>query len=173
MKISDCTPGDLPSIKNIFNYYVLNSTATFLEKPFSDSDMLAKYNTVIEQGYPWLTAKNEQGEIAGYAYASAFRAGSAYRLAEITIYLHPDKVGKGVGSMLYKELLPRLMSMPNVFGIMAAIMADNTGSIEFHKRFGFKSIGIWKNAGYKFGHVVDVDLLELLTENCPSLISHE
>ena len=52
--------------------------------------------------YPWLVAE-EDGRIAGYAYAGRQSARAAYAWsAEVTVYLDPDYQRRGLGRRLYQ-----------------------------------------------------------------------
>ena len=63
----------------------------------------------------------EEGEIVGYAYASAFRPRAAYlHSIETSIYMRMDYRGKGVGRRLY-ETLAKLLVLQNVFNMEACI----------------------------------------------------
>ena len=79
------------------------------------------------QRYPWLVDE-EGGVVRGYAYASAHRVKAAYRWAvEVTIYLHPDHRGKGLGRALYAELFDRLRAQ-GLVKAYAGILIPNPAS---------------------------------------------
>ncbi len=159
---------DMDAVCDIFNYYVHSSTATFAETAYSKLEMTAKFLHVTSDDLPFLIAVDDgggderNGRVAGFAYANTFRAGTAYRLMESTIYLHPDFVGKGIGRPLYTRLIGAVRSSGKSSGLIAVITADNLPSINFHKSFGFESCGVLKRAGFKFGSWCDVTLWELL-----------
>ncbi len=48
--------------------------------------------------------------------------------------------------------------------MIGGIDADNIGSIEFHKKFGFEDAGTIKQAGYKFDRWLDVKFMQLILE---------
>jgi phosphinothricin acetyltransferase len=66
---------DATEITDIYNHYVLTSTATFEVDTISVQDMKARI-AAITGTYPWLVLEEEDG-IAGYAYASTFRERAA------------------------------------------------------------------------------------------------
>ena len=77
---------DTEAIRDIYNYYILNSTITFEEHPISIEEMSNRIKAIISE-YPWLVYEKDQ-QILGYAYASKWKPRSAYlHSAEITIYL--------------------------------------------------------------------------------------
>ena len=71
---------DIPQIQSIYEYYVLNSTATFEEIPPSIEEMAVRLQTTTGKGGVWLVAK-ELGKdiIFGYAYYGPYRERSGYR----------------------------------------------------------------------------------------------
>ena len=54
-----------------------------------------------------------------------------------TLYIHPDFVGKGIGTMLWNEILKKLPPDKNV----VAFPAEHTRSIEWYKKMGFVETG--------------------------------
>ena len=71
---------DFPQIQSIYEYYVLNSTATFEEIPPSIDEMAVRFQTITAKGGVWLVAKEPgKGIIYGYAYYGPYRERSGYR----------------------------------------------------------------------------------------------
>ena len=46
--------------------------------------------------------------------------------------------------------------------MMGAIDADNSGSIAFHEKFGFKVVGTIREVGFKFDHWLDLVFMQLI-----------
>ena len=142
---------DVPSLREIYNHYVANSTVTFDERPVTLADIREKIARADKLGYPFLVAEAPSGQILGYAYVLPFRDRSAYRFTvENTIYLGPAATGKGIGSALMAELIARAKAA----GIreIVAVIADKgaDASIALHERFGFREVGRMGKVGYKF-----------------------
>ena len=77
---------DVAQIQSIYEYYVLNSIATFEEIPPSIEEMVNRLRTVLESGGVWFVAKeNSTDTILGYAYFSQFRDRPGYRF---TVEVH-------------------------------------------------------------------------------------
>ena len=56
-------------------------------------------------GLPWRAAV-ENGALIGYAYATPYRARSAYRYTlENSVYVSPDHLRGGIGSALMRDLI--------------------------------------------------------------------
>jgi phosphinothricin acetyltransferase len=98
----------------------------------------------------------------GYAYATSWKARSAYRFtAESTVYLKHDFVGKGVGTQLYQNLIEQLRKS-GFHCILATISLPNDASIGFHRKFGFTETGIIREVGLKFNRRIDVGIYQLI-----------
>jgi phosphinothricin acetyltransferase len=78
---------------------------------------------------------------------------------ETTIYSAAETVGQGVGRKLYAALFEMLMD-ENIHRIVGGYTLPNAGSAKLHDFFGFKPVGIFSEAGYKFGRYWDVQWME-------------
>lgn len=150
--VSDC---DIAQVVDIYNYYILNSTATFEETEIDVPEMSDRILKVNMQGFLWLVAV-ENDEVTGYAYAGRWNNRSAYRYTvEVTIYLKHTVVCRGTGTMLYTELFSKLRALGTHTAI-AGITLPNPASIALHEKFGMIKAGHFRDVGYKFGRWLDV-----------------
>ena len=150
----------MAAVQSIYAHYVLHDLCSFEEVPPSVEQMLARRAEVLRLGLPYLVAM-EEGEVVGYAYASAWRTRPAYRnTVESSIYVAPGRHGRGIGSMLLKELVARCAS--GGFAQMIAVIGNsaNAGSIRLHERQGFEHVGVLRNVGFKFDRWVDTVLMQ-------------
>ncbi|MGL5786169.1 MAG: GNAT family N-acetyltransferase [Bacteroidales bacterium] len=137
-------------IQSIYNHYVLHSTATFDIHIPSVAAFSDRMNSIAAK-YPFLVCM-QGSEIAGYAYASEFRSKDAFdKTVELTIYLHPEVQGKGIGSLLMSTLLQKLKEKEFITAV-SVVTQPNAASEKLHRKFGFISIGTLPNAGVKFGN---------------------
>ena len=91
---------DIQQICDIYNYYILNTTITFEEKPLLYEEMKTRINDITEN-LPWFVYE-ENSEILGYCYASKWKGRCAYRFSvESTVYVKNDVLSKGIGTKLY------------------------------------------------------------------------
>jgi phosphinothricin acetyltransferase len=51
---------------------------------------------------------------------------------------------------LGKIILSELISLPKGLHTMIGVIDENQSSVDFHEKFGFKTVGIIKESGYKF-----------------------
>ena len=77
MRVKKATVEDVAVITEIYNYYVVNSVVTFYEEPISTYDFQKKIESANEP-LPWLVYE-ENNEIYGFAYASEWKSGYAYK----------------------------------------------------------------------------------------------
>ena len=99
--------------------------------------------------------------VVGYAYASPYRARSAYRFTvEDSVYLEPGTYGKGIGRALLSELIARCERLG--YAQMIAVIGDsaNLASVNLHAAFGFVRVGTLRSVGFKFGRWVDSVLMQ-------------
>ncbi len=104
--------------------------------------------TQILTNYPWLVAELE-GNIIGYAYACKHRHRSAYLWSvETSVYIKHTFERKGIATGLYTALF-EILKIQGYKTALAGITMPNEKSVEFHKSFGFSSIGVFDHIGYK------------------------
>jgi phosphinothricin acetyltransferase len=149
--IRDARPEDLPSVREIYNYYVTNSTVTFDDKPMTLRAWRTKYEHIRKAGMPFLVAESPSGQILGYTLVSPWSTKAGYRYTvENSIYLGPAATGKGLGTPLLKALIDkaREAGIREIIAVIADQGAD--ASIAMHKKLGFKEVGRMGRVGFKF-----------------------
>jgi L-amino acid N-acyltransferase YncA len=148
------TKDDAPQIAAIYRPFCVDNCVSFETEAPSADDMAARIEK-IRVKYPWLV-DDRGGQVAGYAYASPHRERSAYRWAvEVTVYIHENYRGKGVGRGLYTELFKRLRDQ-GLYKAYAGVLIPNPASQGFHEAMGFEVVGVYKKIGYKLGSWLDV-----------------
>ncbi len=154
---------DAQAIADIYNYYILHSIATF-EEVVVDAIAIKKRILAVTSKFPWIVFE-EDGEIIGYAYGSEWRSRFSYRhTVESTVYLNHKTSKKGIGTLLYKELIKQLTSK-NFHVILGCISLPNEASEKFHEKLGFQKIAHFHEVGYKFNKWIDVGFWELVVTN--------
>jgi len=151
---------DTQQLLDIYNYYVLNSVATFDIEPLT-FDFFSKKINRINKDYPFIVfeAKNE---ILGFAYGSRFRPKPAYnKTAEVTVYVKYDNHGKQIGSKLYKALIT-LLKQSHYHILLGVLTLPNEASVKLHEKFGFKQVANLEQVGFKFDKWHDVGFWQLV-----------
>ncbi|MBN9560968.1 MAG: N-acetyltransferase [Alphaproteobacteria bacterium] len=151
---------DLEAITAIYGHHVRHGTASFETESPPIEEMRRRRAELLSRGFPYLVAEAD-GAVLGYAYAGPYRPRAAYRdTVENSVYVHPDTIGHGIGTLLLRALIAECESL----GLrqMVAVVGDNgnTASIRLHERCGFRLIGILEAVGYKHGRWLDSVLLQ-------------
>ena len=152
---------DMPAVREIYNYYVANSTVTFDEDAMTLREWKAKFSYLQKLGMPFIVAESPSGQLLGYALVAPWKPKRAYRYTvENSIYLGPAAAGKGLGRVLLGELIDR--SKAAGLKEMIAVIADQgaEASIALHERFGFTEIGRMGRVGFKFDRWLGTVLLQ-------------
>ena len=147
--------GDSSAIAAIYNHYIAQTVITFEEEAVPAPEMARRIEEAGSASLPWLVSERE-GKVLGYAYATPWRARSAYRFSvEVTVYVDPDCPRMGIGRRLYEELLPKLedRGAHAAFGVIAL---PNDASVALHERLGFAKVAHLREVGWKFGRWIDV-----------------
>jgi phosphinothricin acetyltransferase len=152
---------DLPHIREIYNYYVANSTVTFDEDAMTLTEWRDKFYYLNKQGMPFIVAVSPAGQILGYALVAPWKQKKAYRFTvENSIYLGAASTGKGLGRELLGELIKRSKAsgLKEIIAVIADQGAD--ASIKLHRDFGFEEIGRMGKVGFKFERWLGTILLQ-------------
>lgn len=157
--VRPAAPSDVAAIAAIYRDAVLHGTATWELDPPDDAEMLRRFETLTDAGYPYLVAEVD-GVLAGYAYAGSYRPRAAYRFTvENSIYVAPALHGRGVGRRLLAALIDACSARG--FRQMVAVIGDsaNAASIGLHTAAGFTPVGIAPAVGWKHGRWLDQVLM--------------
>ena len=157
----DALVTDLPDIREIYNYYVANSTVTFDEDAMTLAEWRDKFYYLTKLGMPFIVAESPAGQLLGYALVSPWKQKKAYRFTvENSIYLGAASTGKGLGRALLTELIDR--SRAAGLKEIIAVIADQgaEASIKLHQDFGFEEIGRMGKVGFKFERWLGTVLLQ-------------
>src|SRR5689334_11865835 len=106
--LRDARPEDAKALLEIYSPFVTDTAVSFELEPPTVAEFEGRIAS-SQSKWAWLVAERN-GEIAGYAYASAFRTRPAYRFtAETSAYTHAEHRGRGVARALYERLFEILI----------------------------------------------------------------
>ena len=152
------TEADVPAILAIYAPYIENTTITFEYDVPCRREFMQRFLSVTEN-FPWLVWE-ENGEILGYVYATRPFPRAAYSwIAEPSVYLKPEAKGRGIGRKLYAAL-EELLSLQGYQVLYALITGENTASVAFHQKLGYRHLALFPDCGFKFGRWLGVCWLE-------------
>ena len=148
------TERDAAALAGIYGPYCESSAVSFEVVAPSPETMASRVEAVTTP-LPWLVLE-EDGEVAGYAYASRHRERAAYCWAvDTAVYISPTHHRRGVGRALYAALF-HVLRAQGYFKAYAGITLPNPGSVGLHEAVGFTRVGVYKGVGHKYGIWHDV-----------------
>ena len=142
------------SVAAIYAPAVERSVASFEEVAPGAVEMAQRMRATLVRT-PWLVAEHED-RVIGYAYAGPHHERAGYRWSvNISAYVADGYRGRGIGRLLYAELLPTLRRQ-GFINVYAGIALPNPASVALHEGIGMRQIGVYERVGFKFGAWHDV-----------------
>lgn len=155
-KTEDCV-----AILDIINYNIANSTALYDYNPRTLEQQIAIFEDKLTKKFPIIVAV-ANNKVIGFGYYSEFRFREAYKYTvEHSVYVHPEFQGRKTGHLLLENLI-QLAKNQKLHTMIAVIDSENQASVKFHEKFGFTTVGIIKESGYKFDRWLDSVFMQLL-----------
>ena len=154
---------DAAILVDIINYNILNSTSLYDYLPRTIENQIAIFEDKLNKRFPIIVAVVEN-QVVGFGYYSEFRFREAYRFTvEHSVYVSNNFHGKGIGKLLMQRLID-LAKQQKLHTMIAVIDSENQNSINFHEQFGFKTVAVLRETGYKFNRWLHSQLMQLLLE---------
>lgn len=158
--IRPARPEDIGAITAIYNEAVLHTTGTFDTVPKTEADRRQWFDHHGER-HPILVATREE-RVIGYACLSEFSDRAAYdTTAEVSLYLLNEFHQQGIGSRLLAALVESARGV-GLHSLVSRISEGNDASFRLHRKFGFEEAGRLREAGKKFGRLLDVHYWQLI-----------
>lgn len=151
---------DLPAITEIYNEAILHTIATFDTQTKTVEDQKPWFDKHGDK-YPIVVAL-EGEKVIGWASMSQWSDRCAYAAtAEASLYVKEGYRGEGVGRQLSKAIL-KAAREAGLHTAIIRIAGDNAVSKKLAKSLGFKSVGVMKEVGNKFGKLLDVHMMQII-----------
>jgi phosphinothricin acetyltransferase len=170
VEVRDAIELDLPAIVDIYNAWIPTRTITWTETLDTLEARAAWFARQNAEGWPVLVA-DVAGTVAGFTCYEPFRGEGkwpGYRTtAELSIHVQESHWGRGVGRALVEALIERGRAA-GLHVLVAGIDSDNLESIRFHERLGFVEVGRMPEIGQKFGHWLDLVLMQRVIDDRPA-----
>ena len=152
---------DTQYILDIINHAILHSTSLYDYNIRNYEQQKTILEEKINKNFPVIVAELN-GIVVGFGMYSEFRDKEAYQFTvEHSIYVDENFHGKGIGKQLLQELID-LARKQKIHTMIGVIDSENQGSVIFHEKFGFKTVGVIKESGYKFDRWLDSVLMQLI-----------
>lgn len=148
------TEDHIDAIREIYMYYIKNSTATFHKKEITRqemADLVLFENTKYES---YIIKLKE--DICGYVILTQYKVREAFdQTAEVTIYLKKGYEGKGIGkrALTFIEERARIKELHT---LIALICSENEGSIALFEKCGYVKCAHYREVGNKFNRWLDL-----------------
>ncbi|RYY84899.1 MAG: N-acetyltransferase family protein [Chitinophagaceae bacterium] len=149
IRLRPATVDDAAALLAIYQPYIETTAITFEEEVPGVAAFAQRIEHCLQR-YPWIVAE-ENGTIAGYAYAAPYNERAAYQWACLSsVYLSEEHKGKGLARQLYEALF-RLLEAQDYRTVFALITLPNEPSVRLHERCGFRYFTTFSNIGFKLG----------------------
>lgn len=159
VKIRKVEPTDWEAVKFIYEEGIRTGIATF------ETTVPDNFEVWFKQACPHSVLVAEDEQVVGWCKLSPVSDRKVYEgVGEVSIYVHPDARGKGVGAFLLNELISLSESL-GFWTMQSSIFPENKASIELHLKVGFREVGIRKCIGKLNNQWRDNLLLERRSEN--------
>ena len=155
---------DIETILEIVNDAILKTTAIYDYDVRTLNEQISWFQEKKKQDFPVIVATDENDKVLGFGTYGTFRMKIGFKFTvEHSVYVKEGHSGKGIGKAILSELIS-IAKTQKLHVMVGCIDAENTGSIEFHEKLGFKKAGILKESGYKFDKWLDLQFVQLILE---------
>ena len=155
MQISTMQAADWVDVARIYAAGIAAGDATFATAG-------PDWQTWAEGHLPYgrLTARNEAGEIVGWAALAPVSGRCVYGgVAEVSVYVAAEARGQGVGNALLAALVDA-SEENGIWTLQAGIFPENEASVAIHRKCGFRVVGRRERLAQQYGRWRDVLLME-------------
>jgi L-amino acid N-acyltransferase YncA len=104
--------------------------------------------------------REQDGLIQGWAALAPVSARDCYRgVAEVSVYVASEQLGKGVGQELMTALVEAAEDN-GIWSLYSSIFPENKATLRLHLRHGFREVGIRERIARQDGHWRNTMILE-------------
>lgn len=159
--IRPVTLADAARLAEIYNYYIVNSSATLELEPIDAEEMSSRIAD-ISTDHLYYVCENE-GRIVGYAYAHPWRTRAGYKghSLETTVYIDHEAKHQGIGSALMHHLISQCKAI-GYHALIANTTDTNDASRALHEKLGYRQVAHYAEVGRKFDRWVGINSFELM-----------
>jgi L-amino acid N-acyltransferase YncA len=155
---------DILGINAILTHYALETVMTFATAGSTNEALREKFRHITQENHlPFFvattrpTAESDITQIIGVSYISPWKPERlAYQhTGEMTLFVHHDHQGKGIGSGLMSALLEAI-PQTRIREVLAVMAVDGQGRNDglelrdYYVRWGFREVGRMERVGFKF-----------------------
>lgn len=145
---------DIPFLMDVYNYFVVHSTYSFHTEPVTLPEFTESVVHTNPRYQTYVVLMNEIPQ--GYVQVMPHKKKQAYdTTGEVTIYLHPECVGKGLGSASI-QYIEAFAKERGFHSLIATVCADNAASIHMFTRNDYQQCAHYREVGFKWGQFLDI-----------------
>ncbi len=145
---------DAQDVLDIYRRGLDTGEASFETEPPDWPTWQRKYHPFCRLGY------EDSDGLCGWAALAPVSARHCYRgVAELSIYVLPDRHGRGIGSALMKRLIEEAEA-EGIWTLFASIFPENRATRQLHLKHGFREVGIRERIAQQHGRWRDTLILE-------------
>lgn len=167
---------DLTVILDIYNQSIAGKQATAQLAPVTSAERTSWFDEHLNNSkrpiYVVTTRSaisvDSPAVIVAWGSFSDLYARTAYHISsEVSIYLHRDYHGQGLGRLLIQWMLSQAPSL-GIHNIVALIFAHNTPSLKLFRKLGFEQWGYMPQVCDMQGFIADVVMLGITNQTTRS-----
>ncbi|RYZ52810.1 MAG: N-acetyltransferase family protein [Sphingobacteriales bacterium] len=160
LRFHEARKDSFQALAAILNHYVLHTTFTFHIKELSAGDMEGKLLFNDSRFQSWVISQEDR--IIGYCSLGPWKKQEAYAAtSEISIYFDQTCVSKGHGTSAMHFLLEQARER-GINNLIAGVSGENSQSLAFFEKNGFRRCAHFQKVGQKFGRDLDTVYLQRL-----------
>lgn len=145
-------------VREIYNYYVLNSTISFHTGEVSLEEMRDNVLLPDPRFKSFVILQNDA--VCGYVLITRHKNKQAYDASgEVTIYLKPEYTGQGIGGLAL-DFIEDIAREQHFHTLVATVCAENGHSSSLFEHKGYESCAYYKEIGFKFGRRLDIRVFQ-------------
>ncbi len=158
LTIRDAGEADAAAIVTIYNQGIADRIAT-LETEERTPEERKQWLAARGPRHPVLVAELD-GTVVGWGSLNQFNPRKAYDfVAEFSVYVERAWRGKGVGGGLLRALIARAKQL-DYHKLVLSAFPWNAAGMALYQRYGFRTVGIYKEQGLLDGEWVDTIIME-------------
>jgi len=158
LMVRNATAADAAAIATIYNQGIIDRIAT-LETVERTPEERVAWLAARGPRHPVLVAERDR-VVVGWGSLNPFNPRKAYDyVADFSVYVERAWRGKGVGSALLRALIARAKHLGYHKMVLSAFPWNALG-MALYEKYGFRTVGIYKEQGLLDGQWVDTIIME-------------
>ena len=152
--IRNLDDSDAEAVLAIYRRGLDTGEASFETEPPDWPTWQRKYHPFCRLGF------EQDGHLLGWAALAPVSARHCYRgVAELSIYVDPDCLGRGIGGALMERLVEE-SEAEGIWTLYSSIFPENRATRQLHLKNGFREVGTRERIAQRHGRWRDTLILE-------------